>query len=96
MSESKKLKVAAALVKKREGKSVPAVDFMGMNKTILTFNSRQESLVSKFDHTIGEETKEVSGGESSRRVSPHKLKVGGAFRHTEYAKGFYKVGGQVQ
>ena len=73
-----------------------AVDFMDMNKTMINFNSRQESLVSKFDHSIAEEAKEVSGGESARRMSPTKPKVSGAFRHTDYAKGFYKVGGQVQ
>jgi ribosomal protein S13 len=97
MSESKKLKVAAALAKKRDGRNVQAVDFMDMNKTMINFNSRQESLVSKFDHSVAEEAKEVTGADIQRRRSIPKHKVGGsgAFRHTEYAKGFYKVKGQA-
>ena len=78
--------------KLREGKTVPAVDFMDMNKTMINFNTRQEALAS----TVAEDTKDVSGGESSRRVRSPRLKVTGAFRHTEYAKGFYKVGEQTQ
>ena len=80
---------------------------MDMNKTMINFTSRQEALVSNIAEETNPSSavhqlnkrhpnrldacKDVSGGESSRRVSP-KLKVTGAFRHTEYAKGFYKVG----
>ena len=34
---------------------------------------------------------EVKDGNGSKLISPPKLKQSGAFRHTEYAKGFYKV-----
>ena len=33
------------------------------------------------------------GSISGVKINQPKLKINGAFRHTEYAKGFYKVGG---
>ena len=40
-----------------------------------------------------EEAKAGSAGTAQRMTNPPKLKATAAFRHTEYAKGFYKVGG---
>lgn len=67
----------------REGKTVPAVDFMDMNKTMINFTNQRQSL-NAFE-SQGLNNEEV-------KAAP-KLKQIGAFRHTEYAKGFYKVGG---
>ena len=76
----------------REGSHVPAVDFMEHNKTMINFatNQRQSQAAAdnKFDSSVlasEEVTKEAAV------ISPPKLKPKGAFRHTEYAKGFYKV-----
>ena len=44
--------------------------------------------MSKLDASIAEETKD-----ETPKLGAPKLKQTGAFRHTEYAKGFYKVSG---
>ena len=57
-------------------KLLPAVDFMNMNKTMISFCNQTDSTGAvALDHD----------------TSKPKLKPSGAFRHTEYAKGFYKV-----
>ena len=43
---------------------------------------------SKLDASLAEENKD-----ETPKLGPPKLKQTGAFRHTEYAKGFYKVSG---
>lgn len=83
---------------KREGKTIPAVDFMDLNKTMINFttSTRQHdgSVASKLDTSVADgETKDVSHGGTLSGISQPKLKQMAAFRHTEYAKGFYKVSG---
>lgn len=73
----------------REGKTVPAVDFMDMNKDNLKFMQSSVAVESKVESTTAlEEVKE----NTVIKLQP-KQKRNGAFRHTEYTKGFYKVGG---
>ena len=78
----------------KEGKLIPAVDFMDMNKTMIDFSKQQRNSLA--DSKLNESIEEVSspGKETFGQPmpGPPKLKQSGAFRHTEYAKGFYKVG----
>ncbi len=55
---------------------------MDMNKTMINFNKNNGLAADRAQHIL------VSGDTSG--IMP-KLKAQGAFRHTEYAKGFYKV-----
>ncbi len=56
---------------------------MDMNKTMINFNKNNGLAADRAQHIL------VSGDNTSG-IMP-KLKAQGAFRHTEYAKGFYKV-----
>ena len=55
---------------------------MDMNKTMINFNKNNGLAADRAQHIL------VSG--DTNGIMP-KLKAQGAFRHTEYAKGFYKV-----
>ena len=75
----------------REGKTVPAVDFMDMNKDNLKFMKSSLAIESKVESTTAmEEVKELNT--AVMKLQPKAAKRSGAFRHTEYTKGFYKVG----
>lgn len=93
-----KTNIATAVKFPREGKTVPAVDFMDMNKEVINFATQQRNSQvinagdGKFDQSTQEEAKEGSSP-TAKKFSQPKLKQSGAFRHTEYAKGFYKVNG---
>ena len=65
-------KIVATVVKfPREGKTVPAVDFMDMNKTMINFANQRQSQ-NAFDSSALEETKD--GSISGVKMNPPKLK----------------------
>lgn len=73
-------------------KAVPPVDFMDMNKTMINFQTQVGDSITGKDSSI-EENRDAVGSPTSKMASA-KVQMNAAFRHTEYAKGFYKVKGQ--
>jgi len=64
---------------------------MDMNKDNLKFMKSSLAIESKVESTTAmEEVKELNT--AVMKLQPKAAKRSGAFRHTEYTKGFYKVG----